>query len=297
MVAHVSSWSSTSQLELQDLTSRLTYRATAYGMQVSTEKSKLMTNNNFEQHSTDITMNGQLLEEVTRFKYLRATLCKDGTCSAEICIRIAATVAAMARLNRIWWCNAISFMSKLKLYKSLVSSTCPCVCWLWEKDPDLQKPSVWGNLSTSPTWSMQPMTGCWARSTSLWLHWNFFWQLSRNGSAHGFGRSHAMTTSPKPSSGHLGGWMKLLLLQCLYECLYILMSALIAGFILMSAYLKHGLGEFCYWHIIRWWWWFVLSCLKSLLAVCKFNLIGGLIPWWILSICTQYALSLQEGWG
>ena len=33
----------------------------------------------YEQHQC---MNGQKLEEVTSFKYLGATLCKDGTCSA-----------------------------------------------------------------------------------------------------------------------------------------------------------------------------------------------------------------------
>ena len=31
-------------------------------------------------------------------------------------------MAAMAGLNRILWCNTISFASKIKLYKSLVNS-------------------------------------------------------------------------------------------------------------------------------------------------------------------------------
>ena len=58
--------------ELQDLTNRLVDRATAYGMEISAEKSKSMT------HSTnsiiaDISMNSQKLEEVTSFKYLVAT--------------------------------------------------------------------------------------------------------------------------------------------------------------------------------------------------------------------------------
>ena len=90
-------------------------------MEVSTEKSKIMTNilNNI---SADMTMNGQKLEEVTSFKYLGATLCEDGTWSAEVRIRIAPAMAAMARLNRIWRCNTISFASKFKLCKSLVTS-------------------------------------------------------------------------------------------------------------------------------------------------------------------------------
>ena len=51
------------------------------------ETSKIMINstNNI---SADISMNSQKLEYVTSFKYLRATLCKDGTCSAEVRIRI-----------------------------------------------------------------------------------------------------------------------------------------------------------------------------------------------------------------
>ena len=65
-------------------------------------------------------MNRQKLEEVTSFKYLGAILCKDGTCSAEVRIKIASAMAAMARLNRIWRCSTISFASKFKLYKSLV---------------------------------------------------------------------------------------------------------------------------------------------------------------------------------
>ena len=55
--------------------------------------------------SRDISMNGQRLEEVTSFKYLGATLCKDSTCSAEVHIRIIPAMAAMVRLNRVWQCN------------------------------------------------------------------------------------------------------------------------------------------------------------------------------------------------
>ena len=86
--------------ELQDLINRLGDRATAYGMEVSTEKSNIRTNstNNI---SADIRMIGQNLEEVTSFKYLGETLCKDGTCTADVCVRIASAMAATARLSRI----------------------------------------------------------------------------------------------------------------------------------------------------------------------------------------------------
>ena len=70
-------------------------------MEVSTEKCKIMTNT-MSNISAVISMNGQKLEEAISFKYLGATLCKDGTCSAEIHIRIASAMAAVATLNRIW---------------------------------------------------------------------------------------------------------------------------------------------------------------------------------------------------
>ena len=65
--------------EHQDLTNRLVDRATAYRMEVSTEKSKIVTNskNNI---GAGINMNGQKLEDVTSIKYLGATLCNEGTC-------------------------------------------------------------------------------------------------------------------------------------------------------------------------------------------------------------------------
>ena len=86
-------------------------------MEVGTEKSKIMTSskNNI---SARISMNGQKLEEVTSFKYLEATLCKDGTYSAEVRIRIASAMAVMARQNRTWRCTAISFASKYNLQVS-----------------------------------------------------------------------------------------------------------------------------------------------------------------------------------
>ena len=83
-----------SNSELQNLTSSLRDSKGIWN-EVSTVRSKVMTNS-----TSDI--NGQMLEDVTSFKHLRAALCKDGTCSAEIRIRFASAMAAMAGLNRIW---------------------------------------------------------------------------------------------------------------------------------------------------------------------------------------------------
>ena len=46
-------------------------------------------------------MNGQTLEEVEGFKYLGATLTKDGKSTTEVKIRLATATAAMANLSKI----------------------------------------------------------------------------------------------------------------------------------------------------------------------------------------------------
>ena len=150
---------------IQDLNNRLVDRATA----VSTEKSKTMTNSR-SNISADISTNGLGLVKVTSFKYLEAALCKNGTCSAEVRIRIASVVAG---LNRIWRCKTINFTSKYKLYKSFVTSillygcdTYPA-CWLWQKGSRLLKPSAWGNFFVFPIWSTRPTSEWGARSTSV----------------------------------------------------------------------------------------------------------------------------------
>ena len=79
-------------------------------------------------------------------------------------------------------------------------------CLLTQKNKSsLSKPSAWGNFSLSPTRSKRPTTVCGARSTSVWVHSNLFWQLSKDSNLHDLGMSHATTASPNHPSGHLGG--------------------------------------------------------------------------------------------
>ena len=74
--------------ELHDLSNRMVDRTTAYGMEVGTETCKIMANS-LNNIGANISTNGKNLEEVTTFKYLGATLCSEGTCSAEFRIKIA----------------------------------------------------------------------------------------------------------------------------------------------------------------------------------------------------------------
>ena len=94
--------------------------STAYGMEISAEKTKLMTNNT-SGINIEIKVNGQKLETVTSFKYLGSVITDEGS-KPEILSRIAQTTAALTRLKLIWNDRSISLSSKIQLMRSLVTS-------------------------------------------------------------------------------------------------------------------------------------------------------------------------------
>ena len=76
-------------------------------MKVSLEKSKIMVNEFSNSHANVITMNGETLETVDIFKYIGATLTKDGKCEKEIKIRLATVNSAVVNLSTIWKSRSI----------------------------------------------------------------------------------------------------------------------------------------------------------------------------------------------
>ena len=89
------------------LVERLDKASTAYGMEISAEKTKLMTNNS-SGISTWIKGNGQKLETVTSFKYLGSVITDEGF-RPEILTWIAHTTAALTRLKPVWNDRSIFF--------------------------------------------------------------------------------------------------------------------------------------------------------------------------------------------
>ena len=85
--------------------------STAYGMEISVEKTKLMTNNT-SGINTEIKVNGQKLETVISFKYLGSVITDEGS-KPEILSRIAQTTAALTRLKPVWIDKSISLSSKI----------------------------------------------------------------------------------------------------------------------------------------------------------------------------------------
>ena len=85
--------------ELVKLVERLDKASTAYGMEISAEKIKLITNNT-SGINTEIKINGQKLETVTSFKYLGSVI-TDESSKPGILSRIAQTTAALSRLKPV----------------------------------------------------------------------------------------------------------------------------------------------------------------------------------------------------
>ena len=86
--------------ELASLVDRLNKTSAAFGMEISAEKTKLMTNN-ANGISIDIRINGEKLDEVDSFKDLGAVITDHGS-KPEVLSRIAQTTAALVRLKTIW---------------------------------------------------------------------------------------------------------------------------------------------------------------------------------------------------
>ena len=105
--------------ELAKLVECLDKASTAYSMEISAEKTKLMTNNT-SGINTEIKVNAQKLETVTSFKYLGSVITDEGS-KPEILSRIAQTTAALTLLKP-GWNDGISLSSKIQLMRSLVTS-------------------------------------------------------------------------------------------------------------------------------------------------------------------------------
>ena len=123
--------------ELVNLVERLEKASTSYGMEISAEKTKLMTNNT-QGISTEVKVNGQRLETVTSFRYLGSIITDEGS-KTKILARIAQATAALTRLKPLWNNRHITVSSKIRLMRSLVMSIFLYASETWTFSADLQK--------------------------------------------------------------------------------------------------------------------------------------------------------------
>ena len=115
--------------EMAKLVERLDKGSTTYGMEISAEKTKLMTNNT-SGINTEITVNGQKLATVTSFKYLCSVITDEGS-KPEMLSRITQTTAALTRLKPVWIDRSIFLSCKIRLMRSLVTSIFLYTCESW----------------------------------------------------------------------------------------------------------------------------------------------------------------------
>ena len=93
-----------------------------------------------------ITVNGQALEDVEKFVYLGATVCKQGGGDEDIKARLGKARGAFVKLNRVWNSNSVTKKTKIKLYKTLVKPVLMYGCETWKmNEGDAQKINVFQN--------------------------------------------------------------------------------------------------------------------------------------------------------
>ena len=121
--------------ELVKLINHLDTTSTKCGMEISAEKTKLMTNNT-KGISLDVRIGGQKLETVQSFKYLGSVVTDEGS-KQEIMSRIAQTIGALTKLKTIWKDKNIS--SQIRLMQSLIISIFLYACEICTITAELEK--------------------------------------------------------------------------------------------------------------------------------------------------------------
>ena len=119
------------------LVHQLDKASTTYGLEISVEKTKLMTNNT-RGISSDIRIGGQNLETVQFFKYLGSVMTNEGS-KQEILSRIVQTVGALSKLKTIWKDKNIALSSKIRMMLSLVILIFLYTCKTWTLTAELQR--------------------------------------------------------------------------------------------------------------------------------------------------------------
>ena len=122
--------------ELTKLVHNLDTAATTFDMEISADKTKIMTNNGTLQRY--ITMQEQKLDIVDHFKYIGAILCDEGS-RGDVLSRAAQTMAALARLKIIWKDKNIIIKHKIRLMHALVITIFLYACETWTLTAELQR--------------------------------------------------------------------------------------------------------------------------------------------------------------
>ena len=135
---------SSTQRHVQLKTDRLVENAERTGLRVNVGKCKVMRVN--ARNNEAITVNGLALEDVEKFIYLGATVCKQGGGEEDIKARLGKARGAFVKLNRVWNSSSVTRKTKIRLYKTLVKPVLMYGCETWKmNEGDAKKIDVFQN--------------------------------------------------------------------------------------------------------------------------------------------------------
>jgi len=126
-----------SEQGLQRLLDSLTTTARIYDMKVNVKKTKTMKVSKLTLGIPNITIEGGIVEQVKKFRYLRFWITEDGRCETEVKSRIAYRMAIDAyRRRQEFFKRKMSLTLKKRIVKELVWSGAlyECVKWTMKKD-------------------------------------------------------------------------------------------------------------------------------------------------------------------
>jgi hypothetical protein len=105
--------------DLQRITTNIDLQSKRFGLNINTEKTKVMSIGK-EHEDLQITVGGNQLEQVPEFVYLGAVISEDGSCEADIKRRIGLAAGTFGNLTTIWKAKNITIKTKVKVYETMV---------------------------------------------------------------------------------------------------------------------------------------------------------------------------------
>ena len=105
--------------DLQRITTNIDLQSKRFGLNINTEKTKVMSIGK-EHEEVKITVGGNQLEQVPEFVYLGAVISEDGSCEADIKRRIGLAAGTFGSLTTVWKAKNITIKTKEKVYETMV---------------------------------------------------------------------------------------------------------------------------------------------------------------------------------
>jgi len=121
-----------SRKKLQRMINRLNLKCIAYGMAMNVKKTKVMVMSREGNVQCNINLDGVVLEQVNRYKYLGSWITEDVRCEKEIIARIAMAKTAFWQNKELMRRN-VRAQTKLKILNCYVFSVLNygCESWTW----------------------------------------------------------------------------------------------------------------------------------------------------------------------